>query len=447
MLLLFTGTSASHGASKLPSDFQWGVSNSALQVEGNTPPSNWDVYAEKGKIRSKAGVAADFWRQYPQDIQLAKELGSNVFRYSVSWSRLQPADGVWDEQAFRVYDDMLAKVKAAGMKPVITLYHWEYPKWMMKGSEVSLLNSSEFVDRFAVFMRKVVDRYKGQGVTWITINEPESIALNEFRYAWGNPFAIRDQITKAHGAAYDYIKQVDPAAKVSASTSWYGYRFGNTAIPIDFFIKPLLNKLDFVALQYYWETNFLKPVEAVKLFFATILGHYWDSDIEPTGIQYALDYYAKAAPGKQIVITENGMPTEDGKVRPDGYKRCEQLADTVHQLQLARDRGIPVVGYYYWSLTDNWEWGSTKPRFGLYSLDSAQTRIPTDGVPTYKALVQQNGVSADYRPRKTESGFAGAGQFSACPQTVAATRATTAKRAKAYKAKRSLTKRKFKKLR
>ncbi|MFI5776220.1 family 1 glycosylhydrolase [Nocardia sp. NPDC051570] len=126
--------------------------------------------------------------------------------------------------------------------------------------------------------------------------------------------------------------------------------------------------------------------------------------LQPEGIYYALQYYSRRFPGKPLYVVENGMPTRDGAARADGYTRADHLRDHVYWIQRAVADGIPVLGYNYWSITDNYEWGSYTPRFGLYTVDArtdpALIRRPTDAVAAYTGLTGARGVPADYRPTR-----------------------------------------------
>jgi hypothetical protein len=119
------------------------------------------------------------------------------------------------------------------------------------------------------------------------------------------------------------------------------------------------------------------------------------------------------------------MPMGDDEPRPDGLSRADHLRDNVYWMQRARDDGIPILGYLYWSLTDNYEWGSYAPRFGLYRVDAvadpALRRQPTDAVHAYRCIVSVGGVPPDYRPvRKQEDGSpSGATNPDQCPATPA----------------------------
>jgi beta-glucosidase len=118
--------------------------------------------------------------------------------------------------------------------------------------------------------------------------------------------------------------------------------------------------------------------------------------LTPGALLTALREYHARAPHLPLYVVENGMATDNGRPRANGYTRSRHLEEHVLQLQRARAEGIDVIGYNVWSLTDNYEWGDYRNRFGLYTVDVEQDRTlrrrPTDGVETYQRLIQQRGV-------------------------------------------------------
>src|SRR5690348_3028491 len=123
---------ASASSTDLPSlgpGFLWGTASAGFQSEGYSPDSNWSRYAAKTKSYDPVGTSVDFLHRYNEDIALAKGLGVKVYRISVEWARVEPTPGHQDPAAWAFYDHVIAAIKAAGMRPMITLDHWVYPGW------------------------------------------------------------------------------------------------------------------------------------------------------------------------------------------------------------------------------------------------------------------------------------------------------------------------------
>ncbi|MGW4091483.1 family 1 glycosylhydrolase [Nocardia sp. NPDC004750] len=376
-------------------DFLWGVASSGYQSEGHAPDSNWSRYIASGKTTDPYRDSIDFYARYRSDIALAADLGVKVYRIGVEWARLQPEPGKWDLEGLKFYDDVVAAITAAGMRPMITIDHWVYPGWAVDRGG---WNNPDLLQDWLANARAVVDRYAPFQPLWVTFNEPTFYLLNELRHGGLSPAAapaMQDRITQAHNIIYDYIHRVQPGAMVTSNVAY---------IPggEDVVNKPLVDridtKLDYIGIDYYYG---LSPDSlAVTASFTEL----WKNPLQPEGIYYALQHYARQFPGKPLYIVENGMPTENGLPRADGYSRADSLRDTVYWLQRAKADGMNLIGYNYWSLTDNYEWGSYTPRFGLYTVDvltdPALTRKPTDAVAAYTDITRTGGVAPGYRPTR-----------------------------------------------
>ena len=120
------------------------------------------------------------------------------------------------------------------------------------------------------------------------------------------------------------------------------------------------------------------------------------------GMYTALRSMHRWLPDKPVLITENGMPTDNAQPRADGVTRSENMRDTLYWVQRARQDGVPVIGYMYWSLTDNYEWGSYDARFGLYTVnirtDPQLVRRPTAAAAAFRGLIAGRGVTDAFHP-------------------------------------------------
>ncbi len=390
----------------LDSDFLWGVASSGFQSEGHAPDSNWTRYiANSGADELQDSV--DFYDRYASDIDLAAALGVKVFRIGIEWARVQPAPGRWDAAAFGFYDAVIAKIVQAGMRPMITLDHWVYPGW---AADRGGWRSPGMVGDWLANMRTVVDRYASRNPLWVTVNEPVAYIVHETGQGAANAPEMLERVAQAHNAIYDYIHQVQPGAQV---TSNVGYVAGSEAQVNGELVDRIADRLDYVGVDYYFAYDPVQPLlssitRAVGSAMPELPGQrIWELPVRTEGIYYALQYYSRRFPNKPLYIVENGLPTENGLPRADGYTRSDHLRDTVYWIQRAKADGMNVIGYNYWSLTDNYEWGSYTPRFGLYTVDvrtdPSLTRRPTDAVGTYTRIIAEGGLPADYRPTRGPS--------------------------------------------
>ncbi|MEU4342078.1 family 1 glycosylhydrolase [Nocardia sp. NPDC023852] len=378
-------------------DFLWGVAASGYQSEGHAPDSNWSRYVASGTTEDPYVDSVEFFTKTDADVALAASLGVQVYRISIEWARIQPSAGVWDEAGLRFYDHVINSITAAGMRPMLTIDHWVYPGWEVDRGG---WGSPNILEDWLANARTVVDRFAHSHPLWVTFNEPAFYTVNELRHGGISPTAapaMLDRIAQAHNSIYDYIHSMQPGAQVTSNVA---YIPGGEDLVNGPLVSKISAKLDYIGIDYYYglspETLLAGPPDFQKL---------WTQALHPEGIYYALQHYSRIFPGKPLYIVENGMPTENGAPRADGYTRADNLRDTVYWLQRARADGINLIGYNYWSLTDNYEWGSYTPRFGLYTVDvltdPTLTRKPTDAVLAYTTITHNGGVPAGYRPTRT----------------------------------------------
>ncbi len=390
---LFTAVPAHATAGRFPSGFLWGVATSGFQSEGHFPDSNWTRYArEKEPYRD----SADFRHRYPQDLKLAAGLGVNVFRTSVEWARIEPRKGRYDWNEIRYYDDLFRRVRALGMRPMITLNHWVHPGWV---HDQGAWSNKRTVEDWLKFARFVATRYGDRDTLWITFNEASQYLFHEATDG-GLPLAripvMRANLISAHRRAYDLIHRLQPGAKVSTNVA---YGSALNAIFDAAVFNQVTDKLDFIGIDYYYGVSArnLTAISAAN-------GAFWNIEPEPEGLYFVLKNYQRRLPNLPLYVVEAGMPTDNGKPRKDGYTRAQHLRDHLYWVQRALADGVKVMGFNYWSLTDNYEWGSYRARFGLYTVnvktDPTLRRIPTDGVAAYRSIIASRGVPTGYVPVK-----------------------------------------------
>ena len=380
----------------LGSDFLWGVASSGFQAEGYSPDSNWLLYAESDKAADRIGNSIDFFHRYKSDIELARQMGVKVYRVGVEWARVEPQPGVRSAEGLAFYDDLIASIVDAGMRPMITIDHWVYPGWQ---ADQGGWKRAGMVNDWLRNAKFVVDRYAHYDPIWITINEPFAYFLREMKIGALTPLDITtlaSRLGAAHVAIYDYIHAQQPGAMVSSNVAYIPL-----AEPLidALFLAKIGKKLDFVGIDYYYSAS---PTQGRTLY--SFADQFWKADSSADGIYYALQYYAKKYPNLPLFIIENSIPTEDHKPRSDGYLREDHLRDIVFYLEKAKADGMKVAGYNYWSLTDNYEWGSYTPRFGLYTVDvktdPTLARVPTAAVSAYRDIISESGVPDGYVPSR-----------------------------------------------
>ena len=420
-------------AEPLPEGFLWGTATSAHQVEGGNIWNDWARLETKpGSIKGGAasGAAVDHWNRVAEDVELMLAVGANAYRFSIEWGRVEPQEGVWDESAWTHYEDEVAQLRTAGIVPMVTLLHFTIPAWL---AERGGLTAPEFSELFARFAAEAARRLGPQVDLWCTLNEPNVQMYQGYvEGVW--PPGIRDTrlaaeafagLVRGHAAAAGAIRAVDPSAQIGAAINmivfdpastwslpdWIAAREADKGFNWAFYdsiekgrivlklagfpeldepLDGLAGSADYLGLNYYRRNmvNFTAGAPGM----VTILpgpGQLSDSGVEiyPEGLLRLVRRAWKrfALP---IYVTENGVADSTGAHRP-AFIRSHAYA-----IALALEEGIPVRGYFHWSLLDNFEWTEGfGPRFGLYRVDyETLDRIPTPAGAEFERLSPRQGV-------------------------------------------------------
>lgn len=427
-----------------PPDFLWGTATSAHQVEGHNPHNDWwDWEQQPGRIAdgSRSDVACDWWHRAEEDFERAAALGQNTHRLSIAWSRLEPREGEWDEAAAARYREMLSALRAHGMEPMVTLHHFTNPRWL--AGDGGWANPS-VVEQFKRFARRAVETFGAVVTLWCTINEPVVYVFNTYlaasfppgRFSLGKALRVLRHMAYAHAAAYEVIHQAQPEARVglakhqrafvpanpvSALDGWVASqrdyllnRLFMVAVMEGRFLFPLgwgqrdeslMNRMDFLGLNCYNRDTVAFDVRVPQNFFAReVRGPdrppdvpAWWGEPDPEGLYQFLKQFERY--GLPIYVTENGWLDAADEHRP--YHLITHLA-AVHR---ALAEGVPVKGYYHWSLVDNFEWAEgLSARFGLIAVDwETQARTTRRSGELYAEICRAGAITpeivARYVPR------------------------------------------------
>lgn len=389
-----------------PQQFIWGAGTSALQVEGNCTNTSWATAEQTGAFESCAGIACDHWNRYKEDIQLLASIGLTAYRFSVEWSKIEPHKGIFDEEALQHYQDVVDTLVGHGIKPIITLHHYTDPRWF---ADEGGFEQPENIHYFVAFARKVIDRLQPHGVyLWLTFNSPDGYAARGYLQATQPPFKrsmalmaeVYKNVLEAHVLTYRTIKplygqqitigimknilQLDPynaynpldllACNIGTDltdTSFFTFfTQGTFNIWIPWLVncshtnRDAIGALDCIGLNYYSHSY-------MRTFKPTAGADEEKTDnpnyvVYPEGMYRALmtvnDKIAQPL-GIPIYVTENGIATTSDEQRDRFLKRY------IYAIYRAMQEGVPVKGYLYWSLLDNYEWGSYTKKYGLYAVD------------------------------------------------------------------------------
>ncbi len=416
--------------------FLWGTGTSAHQVEGGNDQNDWwDWEKLPGKIRdgSRSGAACLAWDRYEEDLDLLRSFGLNAYRFSIEWSRIEPEPGRYDEGALDHYRRVLLACRARGITPMVTLHHFTNPRWF---AALGGWETNRNIAHFARFARLAGERYGDLVDLWITINEPEVLALHGYDEG-GWPPGVKDRsrallvianLLEAHALASAAIRETDRtdadgdgiAALVGVAKHWVllePLRWWNplehlsTAIqhgvfnvaigralrgdPIDFNIPgarrvrrrvdALRGSSDFIGVNYYtrWMVDLFGKEPRCARPGAAVSDLGWE--FYPKGLERAL--VSCASFGLPLYVTENGIADGADRLRPAFIRK------SLAALDRARARGVDVRGYFHWSLLDNFEWNDGYyGKFGLCAVNfggADRPRVPRPSAGTYAQEIER----------------------------------------------------------
>lgn len=405
-----------------PKNFLWGAATASHQVEGDNH-NDWSEWEKENAARlareSRAafawnpnwkkfereatdptnyisGTACDHWNRYKEDFDIMRELGLNAYRFSIEWSRIEPEAGQFDEAALRHYREVLAALRARGIEPFVTLWHWTLPLWLAEKGGVL---APDFPKYFEAYAEKIVTALGGDIRFWVTLNEPDVVSSHAyFKGSWPPQkksllsfFQALRQLVKAHRLAYAVIKRHLPAATIGIAKHnvWFeatGRRIVNRILKKiadmawnHWFLKQIADTQDFIGLNHYSHNRIDWGYNQNKNLVQTDFG--WE--YYPESLYHAL--VELKSYGKPIYVTENGIADASDELRK------KFIPAALGAMERAIGEGTDVRGYFYWSLLDNFEWDKGYwPRFGLVAVDrTTQKRIVRESARIYGTLIKK----------------------------------------------------------
>jgi beta-glucosidase len=413
--------------------------------------SIWDRFSHTpGKIidSTTGDVACDHYHRWADDIALMKSINVQAYRFSTSWPRILPGGrGTINSAGLDFYSKLVDGLLEAGIQPFVTLYHWDMPQALQDEGGWTVRSTAEaFVEYADALSAKLGDRVKH----WITHNEPWCASFLSYQHGEHAPgwrdgraaILAAHHLLLSHGWAVPVLRQNSPGAQVgitlnltaaepaSASPAdyhamrqfdghfnrWfldplYGRHYPadmqadytaagimpeNMILPGDF--SAISVPTDFLGVNYYTrsvhradipeeenlpQTNFLAPrAEWTEM----------DWEVHPEGLYKLLCRLHFDYQPPKLYITENGASYSDGpnaNGQIDDQRRISFVQEHLAQAQRAVEMGIPLAGYFYWSLMDNFEWArGYRQRFGLIWVDYAtQARTLKASAYWYRDLI------------------------------------------------------------
>lgn len=441
-----------------PKDFLWGTATSSYQIEGAVSeggkgPSIWDDYAkEPNRIQdgSNGDVACDHYHRFREDVKLMADMGIKNYRFSICWPRVLPeGTGKVNAEGIKFYSDLVDCLLGNGIRPFVTLYHWDMPSALHRRG--GWLND-DMPEWFAEYTRVVAEALGDRVKDFLTINEPQCIiglGYGNGEHAPGVCYPERDivrmihNLLKSHGRSVQVLRETVPGVRVGyAPCANPGIPASNDPADVE-----AARKAYFAVNMLTWNVSWFSDPVCLGTYpedglrrYGQYLPEGWEKDLEL--IHQPLDYYAQniyqgtkwRAKGENVemvdvpaghprtsmgwpvtpealywgpkflceryhlplIITENGMGCHDA-VCLDGQVHDPNRIDYVNRyllaLRRAIDDGADVRGYFYWSFFDNFEWAfGYQQRFGLVHVDyQTQVRTPKDSCRWYKTVMERNG--------------------------------------------------------
>ena len=389
-------------AKAFPDKFLWGCATAGHQVEGNNTNSDlWAVeHLPESMFKEPSGDACDHYHLYPQDISMLADLGFNTYRFSLEWARIEPEEGFFSNAELDHYRRMLAACREHNLTSLLTYSHFSVPRWFaVKGG----WQNPAAPDLFARFCEKATKHLGDlvgyastfnepdvpQLLNWINLPVPGKPEMSLTEMFEQNMAKVRKQLNAPEFSGFfigDAKKNRDSllaahqkgkaAMKSVRSDMPVGFNLAMTddqPAPTDSHVAekradvygPWLEaakKCDYLGVQTYSRSIVAKkdlpPPKGAELTQAG-----WE--FYPECVEHVVRYASKEA-GVPLIVTENGIATNDDTRRVEYFQRA--LAG----LKRAIDDGVDVRGYVAWSLLDNFEWMSGfEPKFGIVAVDLA----------------------------------------------------------------------------
>ena len=444
---------AAPARSDFASDFLWGCATSSYQIEGagavdGRVESVWDRFAATpGKVRdgSNGSVACDHYHRWPEDFDIGRDMGLNAYRFSIAWPRIfGELKGQPNQKGLDFYSRLVDGMLERGLQPWATLYHWDLPQYLQDRGGWA---NRDTVDAFLEFADAMTHRLGDRVKHWITHNEPWCTAIIGNFEGWHAPgltdfktaLQVAHHVLLSHGKAVPLIRAKVPDAKVGIALSLHPLRAASSrpedlaamarhdGLRYRWFLDPLHGRgypqatldaisdaapsvlpgdmeaiaadTDFLGVNYYFPETIAHapghaPLDAKVLPPGEVETTAMGWEVAPQGLAELLLRIEKDYHPGPIYITENGSCYEDsvgadGEIDDQG--RRHYLMRHLASLRSAIADGVPVKGYFAWSLLDNFEWAEGYlRRFGLTHIDyDTQQRTLKGSGKWYRSFLRQ----------------------------------------------------------
>lgn len=384
-----------------PDGFLWGTATAAHQIEGGNTNNDWWTFehTEGSGTAESSGDACDSWNRWKEDQDLVASFGLGAYRFSIEWSRIEPAEDEFSVVALDHYRAQLAYAHSLGIKPVVTFHHFTTPQWL---ADRGGWEAPDAPERFAKFVGRAAEHLGDLIGMACTINEPNVVAFIGYRIGFFPPGGVADK------ARYEVVAEAFCRA----------HRLAVAALrkaPGDFPIGMTLSMADWQAapggeskleqLRSHMEDRYLAATEGddfigVQCYTRHVVGPDGVIEPEPDARRTLMGYEfypectgatvrrAAEVTGLPVYLTENGIGTERDE------ERIEYLDRAIRSAHGTLADGIDLRGYFCWSLLDNFEWVfGYRPTFGLVEVDRTTfKRTPKPSAAFFGGVAKANAI-------------------------------------------------------
>ena len=409
---------------KLKEGLLLGTATAATQIEGGDENNNWARFAAEGKVKDGTSPirADDHYARFKEDIDLMADMGLQIYRFGIEWSRIEPQREVYSDEAIAHYREEIEYMKSKGIMPLLTLHHFTNPLWFEDMGGFEHKDSPEI---FLSFVKKVIESFGDIVSEYITINEPNVYCINSLLWGEWPPekksmaslVKAFSNMTAAHVKAYRYIHEKRREmgfddTKVSFANHLRVFEPENP--------KNLFHRFFSLAAEYLFQGAITTAMMTGKCLFPVLCrkgvkkGKYYDF--------IGINYYSRStvkglADGVRDDCHKNDLGweiyheglleladrlydkydapvyvTENGTCDNNDSFRARFIYD---QLKLVSERDNHITRYYHWSFTDNFEWKEGESaRFGIVHVDyETQKRTVKQSGKLYASIIKNGGVT------------------------------------------------------
>ena len=380
--------------------FWWGTSTASYQnedrgVAAHSPwyfRTDWDVFADEGHIPPRGDEATFSWTRFDKDLEMLKMLGVNHYRFGIEWGRVEPRPGVFNEKAIQQYALMAKKLRAAGIEPIVTLWHFTFPDWLYDSKNKSKSNClhPQVEDAWTAYVERMVKALAPDVRVFVPQNEPNgALYIGYFGGHWPpgllmTPGALKKASATAvkmfHNASV-IIKKRRPDALVMGIYSLPNWRRNFLQDPTAMIYNMMHRQnydhldrcaadMDIIGVNYYYSQD-ASLVRFIRRPHGEVTSNYTQNgwEISPEGLYDELMEVSRRY-GKPMVISENGIGTQSEQ------KKTRYFREHVNQMLRAMADGADIRGYMPWTLIDNYEWAEGYgANFGLTHLDKKKMKL------------------------------------------------------------------------